>query len=82
MQPFTMAMMALFAALLCLRYRSRQRKAARSTRQQQLRTVKFLLAALAAWLAVHDSLQHTLAKMDGAGQKPSFVERAVSFWSK
>jgi fumarate reductase subunit D len=82
MQPITILMMGLFFAVLYLRYRSRQRKATRSPRQQQLRTVKFLLAALAMWMAVHYSLQHTLAKMDGTDQEPSFLERAVSFISK
>ena len=82
MHPVTFLMMGLFCAVLYMRYRRRQRKAARSPRQQQLRTVKFLLAALAAWMAVHYSLQHTLGKMDGTNQEPSFLERAVSFWSK
>lgn len=82
MQPITVLMMGLFFAVLYLRYRGRQRNAARSNRQQQLKTVKILLAALAAWMAVHYSLQHTLAKMDGTDQEPSFLERVVSFWSK
>lgn len=82
MQPVTILGLGLFFAVLYLRYRGRQRNAACSSRQQQLKTVKILLAALVAWLAVHYSLQHTLAKMDGTDQEPSFVERAVSFWSK
>lgn len=82
MHPITILMMGLLFALLCLRYRSRQRKTARTPRQRQLKTVTFLLAALAAWMLVHYSIQHTLAKMDGTEQEPSFMERAVSFWSK
>jgi fumarate reductase subunit D len=82
MHPMTILMMGLFFAILYLRYRSRQRKTARTPRQQQLRMVKFLLAALVVWMAAHYSIQHTLAKMDGTDQEPSFLERAVSFWSK
>ncbi len=82
MHPTTFLLVGLFFALLYLRYRRRQRNAARSPRQQQLRTLMLLLAALAVWMAAHYSVQHTLAKMDGTEQDPSFLERAASFWSK
>ena len=82
MQPITVLMMGLFFALLYLRYRGRQRNPQRSSRRQQLKTVKILLAALVAWMAVHYSLQHTLAQMDGKDPEPSVLERVVSFWSK
>ncbi|HTW67503.1 MAG TPA: hypothetical protein VME17_22950 [Bryobacteraceae bacterium] len=82
MHPITFVIMGLFFALLYLRYRRRQRKTTRSPRQQQLRTVKFLLAALVAGMAVHYSLQHTLAKMDGSGEGPSLVERLAALFSK
>ena len=82
MHPITFVMTGLFCALLYLRYRSRQRKATPNTRKQRLKTVKILLTALAAWMVVHYSLQHTLAKMDGTDQEPSYLERAAAFFSK
>ena len=64
MQPITILTVGLFFAVLYLRYRGRQRNAARGTRPQQLKTVKIGPAALVAWMAVHYSLEHTLAKMN------------------
>jgi heme/copper-type cytochrome/quinol oxidase subunit 2 len=82
MHPVTYLLVGLFFAILYLRYRSRRRKTTRTPRQQQLRTVTLLLAALAVWMVAHYSIQHALAKMDGTDQEPSFLDRAVSFWSK
>jgi fumarate reductase subunit D len=82
MHPITILLMGLFCAILYLRYRRRQRKATRTPRQQQLRTVTFLLAALFLWMAAHYSIQHTLSKMDGTEQEPSFLERVVAYWAK
>jgi hypothetical protein len=81
-QPVTLGSAGLFFAVLYLRYRRRPQTAARRTRQQQRKAAKLLIGALVAWLAIHYSLQRTLAKMDGTDQEPSLVERAVSLWSK
>jgi heme/copper-type cytochrome/quinol oxidase subunit 2 len=80
--PATLLLIGLFFAILYLRIRRRQRNATRTPRQQQLRTVTFLLAALAIWMIAHYSIQHTLAKMDGTQQEPSSIDRVISFWSK
>ena len=81
-QPITLVTAAIFFVVLFLRYRSRPRNGASRTNGQKLKTAKILLAALVAWMAIHYSLQHTLAKMDGSDPEPSFMERIVSFLSK
>ena len=40
---------------------------------------QIFIAPTVAWLAIHYSLQHTLAKMDGADTEPSYLERAVTW---
>jgi hypothetical protein len=85
-QPITLVTAGIFFAVLYLRYRSRppsqSKDGPRRTRKQQLKTAKILFAALLAWLAIHYSLQHTIAKMDGADHDPSVMERLVSLLSK
>jgi len=81
-QPITLFAAGLLFLVLYLRFRGRPKDGPRRTRRQQFKTAKILLAALAAWMALHYSLQHTLAKMDGADQEPSLLERVVSLWSK
>jgi hypothetical protein len=81
-QPITLLTAGLFFAVLYLRFKSRPKDGPRRSRQQKLKLAKVLFAALLAWMAIHYSLQHTIAKMDGADQEPSLLERAVSFLSK
>jgi hypothetical protein len=81
-QPITLITAGIFFVVLYLRYKSWPKNGPPRTRKQQLKTAKFLFAAILAWLAIHYSLQHTIAKMDGADQEPSFVERAVALFSK
>ena len=82
-QPVTLLGAGLCLGVLALRYRSRPKDAPRRTPRQQLKTAKILLAALVAWLALSYSLQHMIGKIDGAdAQKPSVMERVVSFLSK
>jgi hypothetical protein len=81
-QPITVITAGIFFVVLYLRYKSRPKDAPRRTRRQQLKTAKLLFAAILGWLAIHYSLQHTMAKMDGADQEPSLIERAVAFLSK
>jgi hypothetical protein len=81
-QPITLVTSGIFFVVLFLRYRSQSKNGPRRPRQQKLKTAKFLLAALLAWMVIHYSLQHTIAKMDGADQEPSMMERLVSFLSK
>lgn len=81
-QPITILTAGLFFVVIFLRYRSRPKDGPRGPRRQRLKTAKLLFAALLAWLAVHYSMQRTLAKMDGADPEPSLIERAVSFLSK
>jgi uncharacterized membrane-anchored protein len=78
-QPITLLTAGMFFLVLWLRYRNRPKNAPRPTKQQQLKTVKVLLAALVVWMAVSYSLRHTLGKMDGNDQEPSLMERVVSF---
>ncbi len=79
LQPITLLTAVLFFAVLALRYRNRPKDAPARTNRQRLRMAKFLIGAIVAWLAIHYSLQHTLAKMDGADTEPSYLERAVSW---
>ena len=81
-QPITLITAGIFFLVLYLRYKSRPKNGPPRTKKQQLKTAKLLFAAILAWLAIHYSLQHTIAKMDGVDQEPSFVERAVAFLSK
>lgn len=81
-QPITLLTAGIFFAILYLRFRGRPKDGPRRTRQQQFKTAKILFAALLAWMAIRYSLQHTLAKMDGTDQAPSFMERVVSIVSK
>jgi len=81
-QPITLLTAGIFFVVLFFRYKSRQKDAPRRTKQQKLKTAKVLFAALLAWMAIRYSLQHTMAKMDGADQQPSLMERVVSFLSK
>jgi hypothetical protein len=81
-QPITLLTAGMFFVVLWLRFRSRPKNAPRRGKQQQLKTVKVLLAALLAWMAVSYSLRHTLGKMDGTDQEPSLMEHIVSFLSK
>jgi len=78
----TLLTAGMFFLVLRLRYQGRPKNAPRRSKQQQLKTVKVLLAALLVWMAVSYSLRHTLGKMDGTDQEPSFMERVVSFLSK
>jgi Na+/H+ antiporter NhaD/arsenite permease-like protein len=82
MQPITLITVVIFFAVLYLRYRTRPKDAPRRSKRQQLKTVKLLLVALAVWMAVSYSLQHTIGKMDGTDQEPTLLERVVSFVSK
>ena len=81
-QPITLVTAGIFFVVLYLRYRSQPKDGPRRTKQQKLKTAKVLIAAILAWLAIHYSLEHTIAKMDGADQEPSTMERIVSFLSK
>ena len=81
-QPITLLMMGICFALLYVRFRNRPKDAPRRTRKQHLKTAKILFGALIAWLAIHYSLQHTLAKMDGGDTEPSTMERLVGFFNK
>jgi hypothetical protein len=81
-QPITLVTAGIFFVVLYLRYRSRPKDGPRRTKQQTLKSAKVLIAAILAWLAIHYSLQHTIAKMDGADQEPSTMERIVSFFTK
>jgi hypothetical protein len=81
-QPITLLTAGIFFAVLYMRYKSRPKDAPRRTKKQQWKTAKILFAAILAWLTIHYSLQHTIAKMDGADQEPSFMERVVAFFSK
>ncbi|HEX5230466.1 MAG TPA: hypothetical protein VFW44_22295 [Bryobacteraceae bacterium] len=81
-QKVTLVMAGFFLAYLYMRYQRRPKDGPRRTPQQQLKTVKLLVAALLVWLAVSFSLRHTLAQMDGADYEPSFLERVVKFFSK
>jgi len=78
-QPITILTAGLFFVVLALRFRSRPKDGPARTNRQRLRLAKFLIAAIVAWLAIHYSLQHTLAKMDGTDTEPSYLERAVSW---
>jgi hypothetical protein len=81
-QPITLVTAGIFFAVLFLRYRSRPQNGPPRTKQQRLKAAKLLLAALAAWMTIHYSLRHSIAKMDGVDQQPSLVERVISFFSK
>jgi hypothetical protein len=81
-QPITLITAGIFFVVLFVRYRSRPQNGPPRTNRQKLKTAKLLLAALAAWMAIHYSLQHTLAKMDGSDTEPSVMERIVSLVSK
>jgi len=86
LQPITLITAGIFLAMLYLRFRSQKltqpKDAPRRTRQQKLKFAKLLFGALAAWMAIHYSLQHTIAKIDGADTEPSMMERLVSFLNK
>jgi len=69
--------MGISFALLYLRFKSRPQNAPRSTRKQQLKLAKLLFGALMAWVAIHYSLQHTIAQIDHADTPPSMLERAI-----
>jgi hypothetical protein len=81
-QPITLVTAGIFFAVLYLRYRSQPKNGPRRSRQQKLKTAKVLLAAILAWMTINYSLRHTLGKMDGTDQDPSFIERVVAFLSK
>lgn len=81
-QPITLLMMGICFAMLYLRFQNRPKDAPRRTRQQKLKFAKLLFGALVAWMAIHYSLQHTIAKIDGADTEPSTMERLVSFFNK
>jgi heme/copper-type cytochrome/quinol oxidase subunit 2 len=81
-QPITLITAGIFFVVLFLRYRARPKDGPQRTGKQKLKTAKVMLAALVAWMAIHYSLQHTIAKMDGADQDPSIMERVVSFLSR
>jgi len=81
-QPITLLTAGVFFAMLYWRYRGQPKDGPRRTRKQQLKTAKVLFAALLGWLAIHYSLQHTIAKMDGAAHDPSMMERLVTLLSK
>jgi heme/copper-type cytochrome/quinol oxidase subunit 2 len=81
-QPITIVTAGIFFLVLFFRYRGQPKNAPPRKRSQRLKLVKVLFAAILAWLAIHYSLQHTLARMDGADPEPSMMERLVSFLSK
>ena len=81
-QPITFITAGIFFVVLFLRYRNRARKAPTRTGRQRFKVAKLLLTALAVWMAINYSLQHTLAKMDGTDQDPTLLERLVTFVSK
>lgn len=80
--PFTFLCLGIFFAVLYFRYQSKPKDAPRSSRKQQLKVAKVLFAAFLAWMAINYSLQHTIAKIDGADYQPTLMERFVSFLSK
>jgi len=82
MQTITLVTAGIFFAVLYFRYRSRPKDGPRRTRRQQFKIARILLAAIVAWLTIHYSLAHTIAKMDGVDHEPSLAERLVSFLSK
>jgi hypothetical protein len=81
-QPITLLTAGLLFVVLFTRYRSRPKDASRPNRKKHFKTAKLLIAAVVAWLAIHYSMQRTLARMDGADPEPSLIERVVSFVSK
>jgi hypothetical protein len=82
-QPVTLLGAGLCLGVLFLRYRSRPKDGPRRTPKQKLKTLKILFAALLAWLALSYTLQHMIARIDGAAaQEPSLMERVVSYLSK
>ena len=78
-QPITILTAGLFFVVLALRFRGRPKDSRARTNSQRLKLAKLLLGAIVAWLAIHYSLQHTLAKMDGTDTEPSYLERAVTW---
>ncbi len=82
MQPITVITAGIFFVVLFLRYRNRSKTGPKSTRQQKLKVAKLLITALAVWMAVSYSLQHTLAKMDGTDHDPTLMERLVALVAK
>jgi len=81
-QPITLVTTGAFFVVLYFRYKSRPKNGPPRTKKQQFKTAKLLFAAIVAWLAIHYSLQHSIAQIDGNDQEPSFMERVVAFLSK
>ena len=81
-QPITLITAGICFVVLFLRYRSRPKDAPRRSKQQKLKMAKLLLGALLAWITIRYSLQHTIARIDGADYEPTTVERVISFFSK
>lgn len=81
MQPITLITAGIFFVVLYLRYQNRPKDGPRRGKTQKGKLVKVLLAAMVAWIAISYSMQHTIAKIDGADHEPSFMERVVSFLS-
>ena len=82
MQLITLLGAGFFFVVLYLRYKSQPKEQKKVNPARQFRTVKALVIALIAWLAVSFTLQHMLGKMDGADHEPSWWERVVSYLSK
>lgn len=83
MQPLTMLGAGLCLGVLFLRYRSRRKDGPGRKPKKRRKTVKVLLAAFVAWMALFYTLQHTIGNLDGAApQEPSLMERMVSYLSK
>jgi hypothetical protein len=81
MQPITLITAGIFFVVLYLRFQNRPKDGPRRGKQRKGKLVKVLLAAIVAWMAVSYSMRHTMAKMDGDDQEPTFMERVVSFLS-
>jgi hypothetical protein len=80
MQPITILGACLCFWVLYLKYRSRRKDRLSKNPKQRLRSVKLLLAAFVAWMALSFTLQHMMAKIDGPDTRgPSLMERVISF---
>ena len=83
MQPITILTLGLFFAVVIWRIRNRVRSGKLgSSGTPRLKLIKILVGALAAWIAIGYSFQHSIAKMDGNDREPSWFERLVTFVAK
>jgi hypothetical protein len=65
-QPITLLGVALLCVVLYLKYKNRPKGQPPASGLQRLLTLKALLFAVAAWIALHYTLQHLLAQFGAA----------------